>query len=237
MKARIATAAVAVAVLAAGSGAVITVATASASETADATVSAQGATVAAKPGITVAAKPGATVAAEPAATVAAAPAATVLAPQAGGTTAPPPKPGRTTVPSGTPQPGKTTVPSGTPQPGRTTTPPKPGKTTTASPQPGKPGEYKGSATFYSPGLGACGKVIKESDHVVALNSPMFGPGYPSSSCGRKVVITYKGKSITATVLDEAKGAGSYGLDLTPGAFKALAPLDKGKIDVTWRFVK
>ncbi|MFE1558097.1 hypothetical protein ACFW6V_24360 [Streptomyces sp. NPDC058734] len=217
MKARIATAAVAVAVLAAGSGAVITVATASASETVDATtVSAQGATVAAKPGVTVAAEP----------------AATVLAPQAGGTTAPPPKPGRTTAPSGTPQPG------------RTTTPPKPGKTTTASPQPGKPGKpgkpgetYKGSATFYSPGLGACGKVIKDSDLAVALDPVTFGAAYPSSNCGRKVVITYKGKSVTATVLDEATGAGRHGLDLTPGAFKALAPLDRGRIDVTWRFAK
>ncbi|RSS63403.1 hypothetical protein EF912_03345 [Streptomyces sp. WAC07061] len=218
MQARIATAAVAVAVLAVGSGAAITVATASASETAEATVSAQGATVAAKPGATVAAEPGATVAAEPA--------ATVLAPQAGGTTAPPPKPGRTTSPSGTPQPGGTT------------TPPKPGKTPTASAQPDEPSvTYKGRATFYSPGLGACGKVINESDLAVALDSGTFGGGYPSSQCGRKVVITYKGKSITATVLDEAPGAGRHGLDLTPGAFKALAPLDKGRIDVTWRFVK
>ncbi|KIF02422.1 hypothetical protein PL81_30060, partial [Streptomyces sp. RSD-27] len=135
-------------------------------------------------------------------------------------------------------PSKTPAPSGSPQPGTTTAPPKPGKTTTASPQPDKPGEtYKGSATFYSPGLGACGKVIKESDFAVALDPTMFGPGYPSSSCGRKIVITYKGKSITATVLDEAPGAGRHGLDLTPGAFKALAPLDKTKLDVTWRFAK
>ncbi|MFD9451771.1 RlpA-like double-psi beta-barrel domain-containing protein [Streptomyces sp. NPDC059985] len=91
---------------------------------------------------------------------------------------------------------------------------KPSKTTTASPQ-----------------------VIKESDHAVALDPTMFGPGYPSSNCGRKVVITYKGKSITATVLDVAPGASRYGLDRTPGAFKALAPLDKHKIDVTWHYAK
>ncbi|MFF2195384.1 hypothetical protein [Streptomyces sp. NPDC058157] len=213
MKARIATAAIAVTVLAAGSAAVITVATASASETADVAVSVQAATVAAKPAVTVAAGPDATVAAEPNATVVAEPAGSTLAPQAGGTTAP--------------APGGTTTP-----------PPKPGKTTTASPQPGKPGEtYKGSATLYSPGMGACGKAVKESDLAVALDPTMFGPGYPSSSCGRKVVITYKGKSVTATVLDEAPGAGRYGLDLTPGAFKALAPLDKHKLDVTWRFAK
>ncbi|MFJ8164256.1 hypothetical protein ACIRBY_25490 [Streptomyces sp. NPDC096136] len=218
MKARIATAAIAVAVLAVGSGAVITVATASASETADVAVSARAATVAAKPAATVAARPNATVLAEPA--------GSTLAPQAGGTTAPP-KPGKTPAPSGSPQPGNTTTPA-----------PKPSKTATASPQPDKPGEtYKGSATFYSPGLGACGKMIKESDLAVALDPTMFGPGYPSSNCGRKVVITYKGKSITATVLDEAPGAGRHGLDLTPGAFKALAPLDKHKLDVTWRFAK
>ncbi|MEU3315764.1 RlpA-like double-psi beta-barrel domain-containing protein [Streptomyces sp. NPDC006662] len=210
MKARIVTAAVAVAVLATGSGAVITVATAYASETADTAVSAQAATVAAQPAATVAAEPAATVAAQPNATVAAEPAATVAA-----------------------QSSKTPAPSGTPEPGQTTTPPpKPTK------NPDKPGEtYKGSATFYSPGLGACGKVIKDSDFAVALDPTMFGPGYPSSNCGRKVVITYKGKSITATVLDEAPGAGRYGLDLTPGAFKAIAPLDKARVDVTWRFAK
>ncbi|MFJ3876737.1 RlpA-like double-psi beta-barrel domain-containing protein [Streptomyces sp. NPDC090077] len=213
MKARIATAAAAVAVLAAGTGAVITGATASASETAAA--SAQAAVLAPQAG------------------------GTTAAPAPGGTTAPPPNPGRTTAPP--PKPGTSHAPSGSPQPGRTTTPPptpKPGKTTTASPQPGKPGEtYKGSATHYSPGLGACGKVIKDTDHAVALDPTMFGNGYPSASCGRKVVITYKGKSVTATVLDEAPGAGRHGLDLTPGTFKALAPLDKGKIDVTWRFAK
>ncbi|GGT10346.1 hypothetical protein GCM10010286_40000 [Streptomyces toxytricini] len=159
--------------------------------------------------------------------MAAQPNGSVLAPQAGGTTAPPSKPSKTPAPSGSPQPDTSTTP-----------PPKPGKTATASPQPDKPGEtYKGTATFYSPGLGACGKVIKASDFAVALDPTMFGPGYPSSNCGRKVVITYKGKSITATVLDEAPGAGRHGLDLTPGAFKALAPLDKGKVDVTWRFAK
>ncbi|MEU8461578.1 hypothetical protein [Streptomyces sp. NPDC029003] len=217
MKARIATAAVAVAVLAAGSGAVITVATASASETADVAVPAQAATVAAKPAATVVAEPDATVAAEPA--------GSAPAPQAGATTAPPPKPSTTPAPSGSPRPGKTTTP-------------KPGKTTTASPQPDKPTEtYKGTATFYTPGLGECGKVIKESDLAVALDPTMFDIGYPSHTCGRKVVITYKGKSITAVVLDRAPGAGRHGLDLTPGAFKALAPLDKGKLDVTWRFAK
>ncbi|MFF4364662.1 hypothetical protein [Streptomyces sp. NPDC001594] len=217
MKARIATAAIAVTVLAAGSGAVITVATASASETADVAVAAEAATVAAKPAATVVADPDATVAAEPNATAVAEPVGSTLAPQAGGTTAPPPRPSKTPAPSGSPLPGKTTTPS---------------------PQPDKPGEtYKGSATFYSPGLGACGKVIKESDLAVALDPTMFGPGYPSSNCGRKVVITYKGKSVTATVLDEAPGAGRHGLDLTPGAFKALAPLDKSKLDVTWRFAK
>ncbi|AZM87128.1 MULTISPECIES: RlpA-like double-psi beta-barrel domain-containing protein [Streptomyces] len=217
MKTTIATAAVAVAVLAAGSGAVITVATASASETGDVAVSAQAATVAAKPEATVAAQPNATVVAEPA--------GSTLAPPAGGTTAQ--QPSKTPAPSGSPQPDTTTAP-----------PPKPSKTATASPQPDQPGEtYKGSATHYSPGLGACGKMIKESDLAVALDPTMFGAAYPSSTCGRKVVITYKGKSITATVLDKAPGAGRHGLDLTPGAFKALASLDKRKLDVTWRFAK
>ncbi|MFF4582707.1 RlpA-like double-psi beta-barrel domain-containing protein [Streptomyces sp. NPDC001389] len=179
----------------------------------------------------------------------------VRAPEPGRTTAPPPEPGITTaVP---PEPGKTTRPP-KPKPGKTTAAPpkpkpKPGKTTAAPPQPGKttpvpakpkpkpkPGEsYEGTADFFSSnGLaGACGRAFNDHDFVAALDSSMFGAGSPAPHCGRKVIVTYKGKSIVATVLDASPTAQRRGLDLTPAAFTALAPLDQGTINVTWRFAE
>ncbi|MGW0959480.1 RlpA-like double-psi beta-barrel domain-containing protein [Streptomyces gelaticus] len=153
-----------------------------------------------------------------------------LAPEPSGTTVPP-APGSTTMPP--PEPGQTTTP---PPEQVTATPPASGRTSGPPAEP-PPSGYHGNATYYQPGLTACGITITNSDFAVALDASMFGSGYPSPSCGKKVEITHNGKSITATVVDQSPGAGRYGLDLTPGAYEALASLDQGSIDVTWRFVE
>ncbi|MGE7439493.1 RlpA-like double-psi beta-barrel domain-containing protein [Kitasatospora sp. NPDC001175] len=142
-----------------------------------------------------------------------------------------------------PEPGRTTPRPPTPDPSRTTTPPPtpdPSRTTTRPPTPGKPPKgYNGTARWFSPGgvAGACGQMIRDSDFVVALDPTMFGGGNPPHNCGREIIVTYKGKSIIATVLDASPDAERYGIDLTRSAFKALAPLDQETINVTWRFAK
>ncbi|WP_328761123.1 RlpA-like double-psi beta-barrel domain-containing protein [Streptomyces sp. NBC_00272] len=232
------------ALLATGPAAVITAATASASEDTGTTISAASASEqqgepastetelslsvrAPEPGKTTAPPP------EPGKTTAA-------PPEPGKTTAAPPKPkpGKTTA--APPKPGKTTPAPPKPKPGKTTAaPPKPGKTTPAPPKP-KPGKsYEGTADFFSSNgvAGACGRAIKDSDFVAALDPTMFGTGNPAPHCGKKVIVTYKGKSIVATVLDASPTAQKHGLDLTPAAFKALAPLDQGTINITWRFAE
>ncbi|MFE7109179.1 hypothetical protein ACFU98_00350 [Streptomyces sp. NPDC057575] len=218
MRAKIAKIAAA-ALLAVGSAAVVAAA-ASASEDTDIPVPASSASGQPEPGSTLTESPGSTLAPEPGQT-------TALPPDQGRTTPPPPDPGQTSTPPA--DQGKATPPAS----GRTTGPP--------AGQP--PGDYPpsadhhGDATYYTAGLGACGITTTDSDFAVALDAAMFDSGYPSSFCGKKIVVTHNGKSITATVTDRSEGAGRYGIDLTPSAYEALASLDQRKIDVTWRFVE
>ncbi|MFF3954676.1 RlpA-like double-psi beta-barrel domain-containing protein [Streptomyces sp. NPDC001890] len=212
MRAKIAKIAAA-ALLAVGSAAVI-VATASASEDTDIPVSASSTSGQPEPGSTQTGSPSSTLAPEPGRT-------TTTPPDQSRTTAPPPEPGQTTTPP--PDQGKATPP----EPGRTSGPPT---------EPPSSGNH-GRATFYHPGLTACGIVTTDSDFAVAIDASVFGSGYPSPSCGKKIEITHDGKSITATVVDQSPGAGRHDLDLTPGAYEALASPDQGSIDVTWRFVE
>ncbi|MFE9406471.1 RlpA-like double-psi beta-barrel domain-containing protein [Streptomyces sp. NPDC006530] len=102
---------------------------------------------------------------------------------------------------------------------------------------GKPqtGFTHARATFYSTGLGACGKVSNDADFIVALNSAQFGGGYPGPQCGKKIKITYKGKSATATIVDECPGCSYPGLDLSPGLFRYFASQDESAIYVDWKF--
>ncbi|KAJ7076748.1 RlpA-like double-psi beta-barrel-protein domain-containing protein-containing protein [Mycena belliarum] len=81
----------------------------------------------------------------------------------------------------------------------------------------------GPATWYSPngGFGACGQPIQNGDFAVALSSANYADN---------------GKSINAVVRDLCPGCASNGIDLTQGAFSALANLDLGVIQVVWNFV-
>ncbi|MEU9193332.1 RlpA-like double-psi beta-barrel domain-containing protein [Streptomyces hundungensis] len=99
----------------------------------------------------------------------------------------------------------------------------------------KKGFTHARATFYSTGLGACGKVNNDADFVVALNSAQFGGGYPGPQCGKHIKITYKGKSATATIVDECPGCSYAGLDLSPGLFRHFASQDESVIYVDWKF--
>ncbi|TFK46270.1 barwin-like endoglucanase [Heliocybe sulcata] len=92
--------------------------------------------------------------------------------------------------------------------------------------------YKGDATYFYPGLGACGGHSTSSDLIVALNTQKYANG---KHCGKQIAVHYNGKSVDAKVVDECPGCGSNDIDLSPAAFKKLAPLDKGRIQVTWEF--
>ncbi|KAG6894596.1 hypothetical protein C0993_011154 [Termitomyces sp. T159_Od127] len=107
------------------------------------------------------------------------------------------------------------------------------------------GTQTGQGTFDSTGLGACGIVNHDSDHVVAVSRFLFDafPGYnginPSTNpvCGKQISVSYQGKSVIVTVADYCEGCALTDLDLSPAAFEILADLSVGHIDgITWHWM-
>ncbi|KAI0718966.1 RlpA-like double-psi beta-barrel-protein domain-containing protein-containing protein [Cerioporus squamosus] len=94
---------------------------------------------------------------------------------------------------------------------------------------------EGSATFFTPGLGACGVHSGENDMVVAVSTQIYEHG---RHCKERMRVTNKenNKSVEVTVLDECVGCNSTHIDLGTAAFEKLADVDLGLIAVTWEFV-
>ncbi|KIP03468.1 hypothetical protein PHLGIDRAFT_77537 [Phlebiopsis gigantea 11061_1 CR5-6] len=99
----------------------------------------------------------------------------------------------------------------------------------------------GDATFYETGLGACGKVNHNTDHIAAVSRQFFdsvdgGSANPNLNhvCGKTATIHAGDKSTTVTIVDRCAGClGPTDLDLSPAAFKDLAPLSVGRMKMTW----
>jgi hypothetical protein len=92
----------------------------------------------------------------------------------------------------------------------------------------------GDLTFYDVGLGACGWTNTDSQMVVAISKDLMGAqsnGNPK--CGKKIKVSYGGKSIVVEVVDKCMGCKINDLDLSPAAFSALAPESAGRIKGTW----
>ncbi|KAI8642230.1 RlpA-like double-psi beta-barrel-protein domain-containing protein-containing protein, partial [Parasitella parasitica] len=91
------------------------------------------------------------------------------------------------------------------------------------------------------GLGSCGVANKESDMIVALNANQMTESYsgnPNNNplCGKKINVRNpkNGREVTVKVQDTCPGCPSGdSLDLSPGAFKKIASLDDGVIDIAW----
>lgn len=104
--------------------------------------------------------------------------------------------------------------------------------------------FKGHATFYGTGMGACGIVNSDDQPIVAVSRDIFEQYNPSngnpnqnSLCGRRLEITWNGKTQQAFAMDECPGCQPNSLDLSPNLFKALDNPDKGVLDgISWKFV-
>ncbi|KAI1804801.1 RlpA-like double-psi beta-barrel-protein domain-containing protein-containing protein [Daldinia bambusicola] len=99
--------------------------------------------------------------------------------------------------------------------------------------------FTGDMTYYTPGLGACGKQNSASDHIVALSPAQYGhDANPNLAkvCGRTINIRYGGRTASATVVDKCPGCASGSIDVSPAVFRQLAPLDKGRVRVEWGYV-
>ncbi|KAF9451015.1 hypothetical protein P691DRAFT_757705 [Macrolepiota fuliginosa MF-IS2] len=93
--------------------------------------------------------------------------------------------------------------------------------------------FKGDATYYYPGLGACGHTNKGSDLVAALPTAKYGHG---DHCGKKIGIHYGGKYVQATVVDLCPGCAPNDIDVSPSTFSHLANKALGRIKVDWQFL-
>lgn len=104
--------------------------------------------------------------------------------------------------------------------------------------------FIGRATFYNTGLGACGIVNSDDQPIVAISRDLFEKYNPSSGnpnhnslCGKKVEISWKGKTAYAFATDECPTCTDHALDCSPSVFEQLDNKDKGVLDgITWRFV-
>ena len=60
------------------------------------------------------------------------------------------------------------------------------------------------------------------------------PSNSNPMCGRKMRVTHGKQSVVVTVVDTCPGCAVGSVDLTPAAFKKLAPLSVGRIHgVKW----
>lgn len=99
--------------------------------------------------------------------------------------------------------------------------------------------FSGDATYYSPGLGACGETNTDSDFIAALNKDQWGnPSNPNDSpfCGKQVKINRGSKSVTVTITDKCPGCNYGDLDLSPAAFDQIADEAEGRVPITWEFL-
>jgi len=106
--------------------------------------------------------------------------------------------------------------------------------------------YSGRATWYQAGLGACGGVNSGSDKIVALGQVIWdtqpAPGGNSNLspwCGKKICISYGGKSEEATIVDLCPYSGGCSasdgaaLDMSQSLFSEFAGLGLGVFQMTW----
>ncbi|KAJ7908222.1 plant expansin [Mycena leptocephala] len=105
--------------------------------------------------------------------------------------------------------------------------------------------HSGDGTYYTPGLGACGKTNTADQLIVAVGHGVFdsfpgATGNPNNNpiCGKKLRATYGTKSVVVTVEDRCAGcAGAADLDFTETGFAKLAPISVGRIHgVKWEWV-
>lgn len=129
-------------------------------------------------------------------------------------------------------------------PSTTSTYQAPAATTTAASSGGNGQTYSGDATYYyqNGNAGACGTVHSDSDKIIAINSNGFWADYATNSnngnCGKWVTITNSnnGKTVSAMVADVCPTcSGDASIDLSVGAFTAIASESQGMVPITWSF--
>ncbi|RXW23493.1 hypothetical protein EST38_g2390 [Candolleomyces aberdarensis] len=106
------------------------------------------------------------------------------------------------------------------------------------------GTQSGQGTFYDTGLGACGRVNRDTDLIAAVSMHLFD-NYPGAGnnpnnnpvCGKRIRASRGGSSVTITVVDRCVGCAMTDLDFSPSAFDALTGGNRGlgRVQITWEW--
>ncbi|KAG9096253.1 hypothetical protein FRC07_010961, partial [Ceratobasidium sp. 392] len=92
--------------------------------------------------------------------------------------------------------------------------------------------HVGRATWFHTGLGNCGSWDSDDHPIFAVSSAIYQGG---KNCNQwaELTNTKNGKTVYARMRDSCPPCGYNDIDLSPTAFKALAPLDDGVFQVSW----
>ncbi|KAJ1862091.1 hypothetical protein LPJ78_004933 [Coemansia sp. RSA 989] len=99
--------------------------------------------------------------------------------------------------------------------------------------------YTGDGTYYTPGLGSCGKTNTESDLIAAINAPQYGANAnPNQAgvCGKCAQVKGPKGEVKVTITDRCPVCKSGDLDLSPAAFNKIGNPSDGRISISWSFV-
>ena len=101
---------------------------------------------------------------------------------------------------------------------------------------GEPTLHVGEATYYdfADGSGACGFAPSPDDlRVAAINAPQWAG---SAMCGACARVTGPEGELVVRIVDLCPECAEGDLDLSPSAFESIAPLEAGRVDVSWHVV-
>ncbi|KAJ2353053.1 hypothetical protein GGF43_003585, partial [Coemansia sp. RSA 2618] len=97
---------------------------------------------------------------------------------------------------------------------------------------GSSGEtFSGDGTYYTPGLGSCGKTNTDSDLIAAINAPQYGTNAnPNQAevCGKCALVKGPKGEVKVTITDRCPVCKSGDLDLSPSAFEQIGEFDDGR---------
>lgn len=98
-----------------------------------------------------------------------------------------------------------------------------------------PEEHTGEGTYYAAdGSGNCGFEATPGDLMVAAMNNTDYDG--AAACGACISVDGPDGSVTVRIVDRCPGCPDGDVDLSEQAFAAIAPLKRGRIPITWRYV-
>jgi len=93
----------------------------------------------------------------------------------------------------------------------------------------------GRGTWFSPGLGNCGKTDGDGDLILAIGKQLYDRT-GGSHCNQMVKIVANGKTAYGKTRDSCQSCSDNDIDMSPALFQKFAPLDTGVLKVSWSFM-